>query len=103
VPTPVLDPERHRASNSGEDWIREARERGESRAEEDLLVVLERLTKTLLDATAHYVEPRPRRRRRYLAELKRSTRQVALAEAFIERERIFRGLAEWWRRETRLM
>lgn len=95
----VLDLERHRAPDPGEGWIKKTRERKESREEEDLLAVLERATSALLDAAVHYVEPRPRRR--YVAELKRSARQLARAE--VEREQTFRRLVEWWRNETGLM
>jgi hypothetical protein len=43
------------------------------------------------------------RSRRYRALLKRSAQRAALTEAHLERERIFRRLAERWRSETGLL
>ena len=102
MPTPVLDAERHRESNSGEDWIKETREREEPRELEELLAALNRI-RTLLGETTHYVEPRPERRRRYVTERKQSARRLARTEAYIERHNTFRKLVEWWRSETGLL
>jgi hypothetical protein len=102
MPTPVLDPERHRVPHPGDDWVKETREYEEPREEEELLAVLERV-KSTLDATAHYVEPRPAQRRRCVTERKHIARRLARAEAYIEQEHTFRNLAEWWRSETGLM
>lgn len=96
---PVLDPERHRAPAPSEDWLKETREREESR--EDLLAVLDYAVRGLLDTT--YSGPSAAHSRRYLAQLKRSARRLARGEAYAERERVFRRLAEWWRSETGLM
>lgn len=94
----VRDPERHRSSSPDEDWV--IRLEGEE-SREELFAVLERAVMRWLDTT--YVEPKPVRDWRGVAARKRSARRLARAETYVERERVFGRLAEWWRSETGLM
>lgn len=87
----VLDRERHR-----EEVI--AREKSEDELSEWLQQAMEWRSGVAL------ARPKSAQRsRRYRALLKRSAQRTTPTEAYLERERIFRGLAERWRRETGLL